>query len=271
MSNRIYCNDLKREINSKECYFSINLPNCKNCSAISSKPGKLVAKTKTLFKMTLNDTYQALSRNSVYKNEWEKLQKISDNKEYNALAEELKKKYKIPRLPTPIDHSRKRGSYTYDPVEVLARPPSDEFPEALPDTLVGAMESISAKRKLRIENFVMDDRYIDLRVDLTFPMPQLKKAFEEKIKKWRVSISRLNRGGRVRETNLLRDGSVTQWTVHDLNQLDGKSLLQITRDLFKLRIPRIPANDNRFFKLYMKVCRAFQKAEDMIKQAIPQQ
>jgi len=81
--------------------------------------------------------------------------------------------------------------------------PSNGFPEELPDTQVDAMKAILAGRKLRTENFVVDDRYIELRVDLTFPMPQLKKAFEEKIKKWRGSISRSNRSGRIRETDLL--------------------------------------------------------------------
>ena len=267
MSNKVYCNRVQREINLKECFFSKNSPDCKTCPAvISAKSKKLVAKAKTFFKMTLNDTYQAIRRNSVYKNEWEKLQGIPDNQEYNALAKELIKKYKIPRLPDPIEHPRKRGSYGYEPVEVLAQPPSDEFPEELPDTQVDAMKEILARRKLRTENFVMDDRYIDLRVDLTFPMPQLKKAFEEKVKEWRGSISRLNRSGRIRETDLLGDGLVNQWIVYDLNQLDGKSLLQITGDLFKVRIPSVPFIDKKFFKLYMKVWRTYQKAEDMIKQ-----
>ena len=272
MSNKVYCYDLKREIDSKQCYFSINLPNCKTCPvATSAKCKKLVTKwVKTFSKMTLNDTYQALRRNSVYKNEWQELEKIPDNQEYNALAEEVKKKYKIPKLPAPIEHQRKKVAYTYDPVEVLVRPPSNEFSKELPDTIADAMKAILATRKLGIENFVIDDRYIDLRVDLTFPMPQLKKAFEEKIKEWRDSISRLNTSGRIRDTDLLKNGLVNQWTVHDLNQLDGKSLLQITGDLFKIRIPRIPSNSKKFFKLYMKVCRAYQKAEDMIKQSTSQ-
>lgn len=265
MSNKVYCNDVKREIDSKQCYFSKNIPNCKTCSvAPPAKLKQLVTKgVKTCSKMTLNDIRQALSRNSVYKTEWEKLQKIPDDRKYNASAEELKKKYKIPWLPPPIEYSRRIGSYTYCPVMVLAQPPSDEFPQELPGTQVDAMEAILARRKI---NFVMDDRYIDLRVDLTFPIPQLKEAFEETINKWRGSINCLSRTGRIRETDLLKDGSVNQWTVYNLNQLDGKTLLRITGELFRVRIPRIPSNDKKFFNQYMKVCRAYQKAENMIKQ-----
>ena len=104
MSNKVYCNDLKREIDSKECYFPINIPNCKTCPvAPSAKPKKLVTKgVKTFSKMTLNDTYQALCRNSVYRSEWEELQKIPYNQEYNALAEEVKKKYPSFISPPPV-------------------------------------------------------------------------------------------------------------------------------------------------------------------------
>lgn len=105
-----------------------------------------------------------------------------------------------------------------------------------------------------------DGKYVQMKVDLTFSIPRLLKSFKEKIKEYRVEEKR-----RIRKTDILGDGSVDHWAVYKAHHIYNKTLLQITADIFKVKIPKIPTADNDFWPQYQRVEDAYKKAEAMVK------
>jgi hypothetical protein len=273
MREKIYCADLERNIGERDCFPSKSSPYCQSCRLRKKKleeKTKVQPERKSFPKMTLNDNYRAVSYIPNYEEEWVKLQDIPDDAEYEASAKRLKEKYNIPRLPTPAKYSTRRGHHKYDPVQVIPQPSSYDFSREPINTWAEVMVAKLARRKFKVENFVIDGRYLQMQVDLTYSIPELSKSFEEKINEWRDKVAYSDRKGRRRKTKLLDDDdSVDHWTVYRLHHLEGKTLEQITADIFKVTIPDIPSIDERFWALYMKVQRAYKKAEGMVKSIIP--
>jgi len=213
-------------------------------------------------KISLSDRYEALRRHPGYCKDWEAWQQASgktNDDEFKSITGNLKSKYHVPRLPTPLRYSSyNRLQVKPKPIEVISLvDPKEKGPEFWGiDTT--SEPPLSRGHKLTVDDFLEEERYLHLEVDLGEPLPTLERAFKETVQKWMKirtpAKQRKERRGRT---------TVDPWQVYDQCEYQGKNLLQIAKE--RSGINKNPAYNNKVQAEYKQVKRAYDKAEKMIR------
>ncbi len=116
-----------------------------------------------------------------------------------------------------------------------------------------------------------NDNYLLLTIDLSANKERIMRELEECIDFRRTTKHGLFGGGRKnvkqRKTRN-REPAVSPWQVYDLVHQDKRNLLQITKQLF--RVKDNPTDSKRTKAYYEQVTRAYKKAKKMISEVRPQ-
>lgn len=101
------------------------------------------------------------------------------------------------------------------------------------------------------ETGLVEGRYLPVLIDLTQPKEAIFKEFER-------ILTRILKSSKERS----KDTEVNIWQVYDLHCLQGKSLLEVTRELFG--ISGLPAYYNEADRRYQQIKRACDKAQQIV-------
>ena len=116
---------------------------------------------------------------------WHQTSGIGSDSEFKDATQQLKAKYRIPKIPTPLKYSRP-GKIKIKPrsMEVI---PSLRSKEAAPNIWDTTSETFPLPRgnRLTVDDFLEEGRYLHLEIDLGESLPTLEKAFKETVQEWR--------------------------------------------------------------------------------------
>jgi len=211
-------------------------------------------------KISLPDRYEALRRHPGYCRDWEAWQRTSDkgnDDEFENATKQLKSKYRIPRIPTPLVYPRP-GKPKIKPTSIEVIPSPKPKNLIAPQHWDGTLSNFPWEvQRLTKDDFLEERRYLHLKVDLEEPLPILEKDFKETVKEWRKHLASCN-GWKERRGKT----TVDPWEVYDLIEYHRKSITSIAKE--RTGINKNPAYNARVASVCRQVERAYKKAKEMI-------
>lgn len=217
-------------------------------------------------KISLSDRYKALRRNPKYWKDWEAWQQTGDDKEFEAIAKKLKKKFKVPKLPSHVE-SLGRLRIKSNPIEVIPFvDPKEEGPNFWDIKTTPGLPPFSEGHKVTLDDFFEDRRYLHLKVDITEPLDKLESAFKDETREWK---EKWEKGYKEDCGTKERYGETEEdpWEVFDSITSNGKDLISLAQA--KEGINELPSYNKFVGARYKKLSRAYKKAIKMIEEVYP--
>lgn len=246
---KIYCPDLEREINNKDCYNLPNEPKCKVCPyGISLK----FTETKTPpSRINPIDRRMAIKRCPEFEEDYKKFQELNEKGDENAIAKKM------------VEMEERWG----EPIEAVIK--AEESYKLMKNTdgekplfSVKPVTSINGKPIIKFssgdgekvtQEWIEGD-YLYLKVNIRNVIgDKLKKDFKAIVDEYKKILKDKSRDRKL---------SLDHWEIWDKKHKEGKNYRKITRELFDVQGD--PIYDGWSDKLSL-VIRARKKAESIFK------